>query len=335
MSGLVEAVGRCRSRILAPLAALALAAGMASPTFGAAAPNLLQNPDAEASPGAPDSSTILPPVGWAVTGEFTAIHYGASGGFPTYAPEGEVPTSLGGGMSFFGGGNAEVSTATQTVSVAASASAIDAGTQTATLSGDLGGFSSQSDSSVVTATYLSATGTALGSLSIGPVTPAEREDHTTLLPRSASGLTPVGTRSIQVLMTSTRVEGAYNDGYADNLSLTLGAPAPAAGPQLFGPAGIVTAPSSKACVSHRAFAIHVRQLAGLTYKSVTVDLNGHRLSVTRGARITAPINLRGLPRGTYVVKITVLTSTGAKIIGTRTYHTCRAHHTTPHARPKL
>jgi hypothetical protein len=316
---------------LAALAALAAAPGSAVAATGA---NLLQNPGAESSAGATDGSIILPPVDWTVTGELTAIQYGASGGFPAYAPEGEVPKSLEGGVNFFAGGDAEVSTATQTVGVGASAAAIDAGTQTATLSGDLGGYSSQSDSAVITATYLSATGGALGSLTIGPITAAERDDHTTLLPKATSGLVPSGTRSIQVTMTSTRVEGEYNDGYADNLSLTLGAAAPPASPQAFGSAGVVSAPSNKVCLSHRAFTIHVRQLAGLTYKSVTVELNGHKLSVTRGAKITAPINLRGLPKGAYTIRITVLTTTGKKITGTRTYHTCRPHRAT-HGQPKL
>jgi hypothetical protein len=333
MSDLAKMLWRRRFRALASPIVLVVLAVVAGPAMAAAAaPNLIQNPGAEGSAGAHEGGTILPPVGWAVTGEFTAIQYGASGGYPAYAPDGEVATSLDGGVNFFAGGDVEVSTATQTIGVSSSASAIDAGTQTAILSGDLGGYADQADNSIVTATYLNATGGALGSLTIGPVTPAERENHTTLLPRSTSGLVPVGTRSIQVLMTSTRVEGAANDGYADNLSLTLGAPA---SPQLFGSSGIVTAPSSKVCLSHRAFTIHVRQLAGVSYKSVTVDLNHHRLSVTRGARITAPINLRGLPRGTYVIKITVLTTTGTKITGTRTYHTCRAHRTTPHGRPKL
>ena len=41
---------------------------------------------------------------------------------------------------------------------------------------------------------------------------------------------PSGTRSIQVVLTARRTEGTYNDGYADNVSLTLGpAPQPVVG----------------------------------------------------------------------------------------------------------
>ncbi len=160
----------------------------------------------------------MPPPGWTVTGDFTVVQYGAAGGFP----DSTVSASIAGGQNFFAGGNAAVSTASQTVDVSGSAAAIDANSQAVSLSGDLGGYATQDDSMTVTATFLSASGGALGSLTIGPVTQADRNGQTTLLPRSGSATLPAGTRSIQVVMTATRQEGTYNDGYADNLSLTLG-----------------------------------------------------------------------------------------------------------------
>ncbi len=36
------------------------------------------------------------------------------------------------------------------------------------------------------------------------------------------------------------------------------------------------------------------------------------------------VDLRGFPKGTFVVRITALTATGKTIKGTRTYRTCRA-----------
>ena len=194
--------------------------------------NLLQNPGAEAGAGGTDSSGAMPPPGWTVTGDLTTVQYGASGGFPTAA----VSAGIGGGNNFFAGGNSPLSTATQTVDVSGSAAAIDAGTITASLSADLGGYATQDDSMAVTATYLSASGASLGSLTIGPVTAADRNGQTTLLPRAAAGSVPAGTRSIEVVMTATRQEGTFNDGYADNLSLSLGsgsASAPPPPPVLF------------------------------------------------------------------------------------------------------
>jgi hypothetical protein len=53
------------------------------------------------------------------------------------------------------------------------------------------------------------------------VSAADRNSVTTLLARSATGAVPPTTRVIAVRIDSTRVSGSYNDGYADNVSLTL------------------------------------------------------------------------------------------------------------------
>src|ERR1700722_12892666 len=60
-----------------------------------------------------------------------------------------------------------------------------------------------------------------------PVTEPDRDGATTLLFRSISGEVPEGTRSIIVEMDATRFEGAYDDGYADNLSLVVSGGVPA------------------------------------------------------------------------------------------------------------
>ena len=198
------------------LAVLLVPAGSAA----AAVPpgNLLANPGAEAGPGAPDDATIDPPPGWSAIGDATAVQYGASGGFPTPADS----AALGGGVNFFAGGpDGAANALTQTLDVAAAASEIDSGGVTATLAGDFGGFAGQNDSATLTATYLGAADTALGTLVSPPVTDADRHGNTTLLFRTASGPVPAGTRIIGVRLDLVRTDGAYNDGYADNLSLTL------------------------------------------------------------------------------------------------------------------
>jgi hypothetical protein len=45
--------------------------------------------------------------------------------------------------------------------------------------------------------------------------------------------------------------------------------------------------------------------------------------VIRGRQFSAGVDLRNLPAGTFVVQITVITTNGRIINGTRTYHTCR------------
>ena len=94
-------------------------------------------------------------------------------------------------------------------------------------------------------------------------------------------------------------------------------------PPAFGPNGVITGlPSSRRCVSRRAFRIRIRRRRGRVYTTANVFLNGRQVVTRRGSRITAPINLRGLPRGRYRVRIVVVTTTGEVIAGTRRYRTC-------------
>ena len=94
-------------------------------------------------------------------------------------------------------------------------------------------------------------------------------------------------------------------------------------PPAFGPGGVIQGlPSPKKCVSRRAFRIRIRKRKGRTYISASVFVNRIRVIVRRGARLTAPVNLRGLPKGRFTVKIVVLTATGEVIEGTRKYRTC-------------
>jgi hypothetical protein len=90
----------------------------------------------------------------------------------------------------------------------------------------LGGYATQTDRATVTATFISATAAALGTISLQPVTAADRGSVTNLIPRSASGPVPAGTRGIAVRIDAVRDAGAYNDGYIDNVSLTLGSAVP-------------------------------------------------------------------------------------------------------------
>jgi hypothetical protein len=61
--------------------------------------------------------------------------------------------------------------------------------------------------------------------------PAERGNQTSLRPSSTTAPVPAGTRTIQAVLTAVRMQGSYNDGYIDNVVLTLGAgtPPPVAG----------------------------------------------------------------------------------------------------------
>jgi hypothetical protein len=114
-------------------------------------------------------------------------------------------------------------------------------------------------------------------------------------------------------------------------AIKVGTPTPAAPtgptgpPTAFGRNGIIQGlPSNKVCLSKRHFTIHIRRYPGIVYVEAIVFINHHTASVTksRSGQFTAPIDLRGLPAGTFPVKITVITTTGSIISGTRTYKTC-------------
>ena len=203
----------------ASLVAVVVAVGASAHT--SAVPNLIENGGADLGPAVSDASGVVSTIpNWTRTGSFTVVKYGAPGGFPDAA----VSQTIGGKTNFFAGGPSNPkSGATQVVNVTRYKAAIDAGKRTATLSGFLGGYSSQADALAVTATFLSATGKTLGVLRIGPVTVSQRNSMTTLLQKSASKLVPKTTRSIQVKLTAARTSGSYNDGYADSLALTLAA----------------------------------------------------------------------------------------------------------------
>jgi hypothetical protein len=150
------------------------------------------------------------------------VQYGAAGGFPTSTSPG--PKSR--GKNFFAGGpdGANV-VAVQTISLSAFASAIKAGDATFTLSGWLGGYADQGDEAFVELDWKDASGDVVGtSATLGPVTAAQRDDVTGMLKRATSGSVPSTARKAYLQLSLTRVDGSYNDGYADNLSLIVKTP---------------------------------------------------------------------------------------------------------------
>ncbi|HEX6388929.1 MAG TPA: choice-of-anchor L domain-containing protein [Solirubrobacteraceae bacterium] len=105
-------------------------------------------------------------------------------------------------------------------------------------------------------------------------------------------------------------------------------------PPAFGPNGVITGlPSAKKCLSRRNFRIRIRKRKGRVYQYASVFVNGKRVKVVRGTRLTAPVDLRGLPKGRFTVKIVVLTTTGEVIQGIRRYRTCVKKR--PGSRPRL
>jgi hypothetical protein len=188
--------------------------------------NLIVNGDAESGAGTADGSTPVTTIpDWAAAGNFDVVNYGASGGYPVATDPG--PDNR--GKNFFAGGPEDaVSTGTQLIDISQMAAVLDGGNTSYTLSAYLGGYQDQDDNAVLSIQFQDANGKALGQAQIGPVMAADRNNATGLLPRATQGKVPTGTRKILVTLTMTRVSGSANDGYADNLSLTLGGTSSAA-----------------------------------------------------------------------------------------------------------
>lgn len=211
-------------RLITLLAALLATAAVAFPATAAAEiplTNLLLNPSAEEGECA--TNTALIPH-WTTSTGMSEFCYSSG---RTLDPAAESVAGGQVGTAYFAGGTTEVSEASQTVDVSPYASDIDSGQISAGLSGWLGGFSTQEDNMKVTAAFYDGAEQPLGTpISIGPVSAADRNDESTLVPRFVEGPVPVGTRSIVVTMLATRFEGSDNDGAADLLRLSLNRPGP-------------------------------------------------------------------------------------------------------------
>ena len=81
-------------------------------------------------------------------------------------------------------------------------------------------------------------------------------------------------------------------------------------------------PSASRCVSRRRFRIRLVEPRGDALRSATVSVNGRRVRTIRGTRLTAPVNLAGLPRGRFTVKVDAVTRSGRKLTSSRRYRTC-------------
>jgi hypothetical protein len=88
-------------------------------------------------------------------------------------------------------------------------------------------------------------------------------------------------------------------------------------------AGVVTLPkATRKCRSRRSLRIRLREPKADPLVRATVNVDGRRVRVVVGRRLTAPVDLRNLPRRRYTVKIAATTASGRVVQGTRRYRTC-------------
>lgn len=204
----------------ATLAALTLALSAAFTAPASAGQNLIQNAGAEAGEGSPSGGEIEMIPSWTNPNDsnFTVVQYNASG-FPSFLSPG--PSNR--GRNFFSGGPGnDDSFITQRIDLSFAAAAIAAGGLSFNLSGWLGGFESQNDHALLSATWFDSSSTALNSVTLNTVTAGQRENGTGMLFRSLDGFLPTNTTSVLITLEMIRTDGIYNDGYADNLSFSIG-----------------------------------------------------------------------------------------------------------------
>ena len=212
---------------------LSLVLNMPGETQSLLGTNLIVNPGAEAGPPEANENLTVDIPGWSRTGQFDVVAY-------TDSESDLSPTTDGGNNHFTGGPSTALSVGYQYIDVSGAASLVDKGTVQYALAAELGGYSSQEDNAVLDVQFQDWSGNVLGEGKLGPVTAEDRDGNSGLLPRSTNGAVPAGTRRIYVTLTMTRTAGSYDDGLADNLSLTLSSPGSGSAPAIAS-GGVVSA----------------------------------------------------------------------------------------------
>ena len=93
------------------------------------------------------------------------------------------------------------------------------------LNGWLGGWSTQEDNALLYVAFLDSNDAEIGHAALGPMMPADRGNTTGLFELTVTDWLPVGTARLLFALSMERLGGGDNDGYADNLSFVLDAPA--------------------------------------------------------------------------------------------------------------
>ncbi len=81
-------------------------------------------------------------------------------------------------------------------------------------------------------------------------------------------------------------------------------------------------PTARRCASRRSFPIRLRAPKGQRLLRANVFVSGKRVRVLKGRRLTAQVNLVGLPKGAVKVSVIARTTKGKLVRETRTYRTC-------------
>jgi hypothetical protein len=87
-------------------------------------------------------------------------------------------------------------------------------------------------------------------------------------------------------------------------------------------ASLVDRPAASRCVSRRQLRLRVKRAVVPQVTSVTVSVNGKRKTRVSGKKVGLPVDLRGLPKGRFTVRLDIVLTDGRTVKDTRTYRTC-------------
>ena len=88
------------------------------------------------------------------------------------------------------------------------------------------------------------------------------------------------------------------------------------------PASAFILPSTKSCVSGHRLTFRMRKLRHVTWRTVTVYVNGRHVETVRLSPHLRPITLRGLPSRSFALRLTARTTDRRSVTAKRRYHPC-------------
>jgi hypothetical protein len=85
---------------------------------------------------------------------------------------------------------------------------------------------------------------------------------------------------------------------------------------------VIGAPPARQCVSRRKHTLRFFGQRGVKLTRATVQVGTRKPLVLRGRTLKPTVDLRGLPKGTFRVRITATTTSGRTLTVNRKYRTC-------------
>jgi hypothetical protein len=85
---------------------------------------------------------------------------------------------------------------------------------------------------------------------------------------------------------------------------------------------VLALPSASRCLSRRTLRLRLKTPKGTGIAFARIRVPGKAARTVRGRKLSAPIDLRGLPRGRFTVRFEVTLLDGRVVKGSRTYRTC-------------